>query len=421
MANRIIEKEILESLNGREIIFLLGSRQVGKTTLAKMVAQKCKIEQKLYIDFEDRTKRALFNGVGIEQIKQVLRLEGVDSSKEFLLILDEIQKLNDPSNLLKLLHDHFEQGKVIASGSSSLEIKSKFSDSLAGRKKIFHIRPLCFDEFLEFRGASRLKNFRAMLKEESDKLKLKPIADSLSGEFSAYFEEYLVYGGYPEVALIDKREKKIEKLHSIIDSYIQKDISDVASIENLEAYNNLLKYLSINSGSTINISSVSKEIKVAVNTLNRYLQILKETFIIADLPPYYENKNSEISKNKKLYFLDTGARNLQTMSFSPIHMRSDAGELYESYVFSSLSFDGLLGDMLRFYRTLNGAEIDFIQTKEDGISLYEVKSGITNKRPKIFFEFAKKYEHLKIEKMVVVNRELFDFRDGVWFLPAWAV
>lgn len=144
-----------------------------------------------------------------------------------------------------------------------------------------------------------------------------------AGWVGIYLEEHLIYGGYPEVALIDTREKKIEKLHSIVDGYIQKDIRDVASIENIEAYNNLLKYLSINSGSTINLSSVSKEIKVALNTLNRYLQILKDTFIIRELSPYFENKNSEISKNKKLYFLDNGARNIQTMSFNPLSMRGD--------------------------------------------------------------------------------------------------
>ncbi|MFP4333488.1 MAG: ATP-binding protein [Campylobacterales bacterium] len=421
MTDRIIEKKILEALKGKEILFLLGSRQVGKTTLAKMIMQKSSIAQKLYIDLEDRTKRELFEGVGVEQIGQILRLEGIDVSLPFLLVFDEVQKLNDPSNLLKLLHDHFGSGKIVASGSSSLEIKSKFSDSLAGRKKVFHIKPLCFDEFLEFRGATRLKSFREMVKNESDKLKLKALATSLASQFASYLEEYLVYGGYPEVALIEKKEDKIEKLYSIVDSYIQKDIRDIANIENIDGYNALLKYISINSGSPINISSLSKEIKLSVNTVNKYIQILKDTFIIGELLPYSRNKNSEISKNRKLYFLDSGARNLQTMSFNNLSMRSDVGELYESHVFNALGFDMAITDSLRFYRTLNKAEIDFLLFCQNGVSLYEVKSGTTDKKPKIFFEFAKKYTELNIHSMSLINRDLFEFRDGVWFLPIWMI
>lgn len=421
MADRIIEKKIVESLEGKEILFLLGSRQVGKTTLAKMIMQKSNIKQKLYIDLEDRTNRELFHGIGVEQIGQILGLEGVDASQPFLLVFDEIQKLDDPSNLLKLLHDHFKEGKIVASGSSSLEIKSKFSDSLAGRKKVFHIKPLCFDEFLEFKGASRLKNFKEMVRDESNKLKLKSLATSLSSEFKSYLEEYLIYGGYPEVVLIGKKEDKIEKLHSIVDSYIQKDIRDIANIENIDGYNNLLKYISINSGSPINISSLSKEIKVSVNTVNRYIQILKDTFIIGELLPYSQNKNSEISKNRKLYFLDSGARNLQTMSFSQLSMRPDVGELYESYVYNTLSFWSSIMDSLRFYRTLNRAEIDFLHFNDSGVALYEVKSGTTDKKPKIFFEFAKKYANLSIETKTVLNRDVFDYKDGVWFLPAWII
>ena len=109
--------------------------------------------------------------------------------------------------------------------------------------------------------------------------------------------------------LIDKREDKLHKLDSIASSYIQKDIREIANIENLSAYNNLLKYLAINAGNQFNLSSAQQTIGVSAKTLGRYLNLLQETFIVAELPPFFTNRNKEISKSKKIFYKDTGGRN----------------------------------------------------------------------------------------------------------------
>lgn len=424
MYPRQITQDILRNIHTREIIFLLGTRQTGKTTLSKLVSKDSGFDEKhiFFFDFEDKEYRTLFNlkDTGISTLKNILQIEGVHLEEKNLLILDEIQLLDDPSNLLKLLYDYFPKLKIIATGSSSLRIKNKFSDSLAGRKTVYYIEPLDFDEYLLFKGEDKLLKVRELYFNEKNKNSLKQIVESNQQKFIRLFEEYLIYGGYPEVVLLNTKKQKVDKLFSIADSYIKKDIRDVAKIENIEAYNNLLKYLAVNTGNLLNISSVATLIGISFSTVLKYLTLLKETFIVDELLPFFLNKTKEISKNKKVYFKDTGVRNLQIRNFNTLDLRPDAGILYENYVFNTLTnrHDVLVNNY--FYRTQSKTEIDFISEKEGNILLLEVKSGKFNKKPKAIFEFDKKYrdQFLNIKKMVV-NQSYYNFSGDITFIPAW--
>lgn len=424
MYARDLTKEILNKLSSREIIFLLGTRQTGKTTLTKLISEASDFDREhiFIFDFEDKENRAFFNlkDTGVKTLKSILQIEGVNLNEKNLLIFDEIQLLDDPSNLLKLFSDYFPNLKVIATGSSSLEIKHKFSDSLAGRKSVFYVEPLNFDEFLLFKGEDKLLKIRELFFMEKNKDSLKNVIESQHQKFIHSFEEYLIYGGYPEVTLLNTKKDKVEKLQSIADSYIKKDIRDIARIENIEAYNNLLKYLSVNAGNLLNVSSISTIIGISSATLLKYLYLLKETFIIDELPPFFLNKNKEISKNKKVYFKDNGVRNLQIKNFNSLDLRTDAGILYESYVFNLLTKQKDILVNNYFYRTQSKTEIDFISEKEGDIMLAEVKSGRFNKKPKALFEFDKKYRHefSKIKK-IVVNQSYYDFSADTAFIPAY--
>jgi predicted AAA+ superfamily ATPase len=411
--------KIIKELSSREVVFLLGTRQVGKTTLSKLIAEKSKFEDVFFFDFEDKEYRELFDDVSVKKLEQIFKLEDINIEKKILIVFDEIQLLQDPSNMLKLIYDHFPNLKIIATGSSSLEIKAKFSDSLAGRKKVYKIEPLDFDEFLLFKEEEKLLRLRTMFKEEEDKLSMVSIVNSQTKRFLELFEEYLIYGGYPEVVLIESREAKIEKLNSIASSYIQKDIKDLANIENIDGYNKLIQYLSINIGNMINLSSISTAIGLSLPTVKKYINLLQETFIIDELKPFFRNKNKEISKNGKIFFKDIGVRNLQIKNFNRLSYRTDVGELYENYVFNRLESQNILSS-LYMYRTQSKTEIDFIEINESVASLYEVKSGTNHKIPKAIVEFEKRYEDefLKIDKFVV-NRDILDFKHGVMFIPAF--
>ncbi len=419
MIVRKILSKILNEIDSAEIVFLLGTRQVGKTTLSKLIAQEFNFDNVYFFDFEDKEYRELFNTVSIKKLEQIFKLEAIDIEQKNLIIFDEIQLLDDPSNMLKLIYDHFKTLKIIATGSSSLQIKAKFSDSLAGRKRVYKIEPLDFDEFLLFKKEEKLLRLRKMFKEERDKLSMIPIVKSQTTRFLELFEEYLIYGGYPEVVLLESRDEKIVKLDSIASSYIQKDIKDLANIENIDGYNKLIQYLSINIGNMINLSSISTAIALSLPTVKKYINLLQDTFIVDELKPFFRNKNKEISKNGKIFFKDIGVRNLQIKNFNTLSYRTDVGELYENYVFNQLDSQDILSS-LYMYRTQSKTEIDFIKIKESIASLYEVKSGSNHKIPKAIVEFEKRYsdEFLKIDKFVV-NRDILDLKQGILFVPAF--
>ena len=423
MFKRELSQKILPHFDSHEVIFLLGTRQTGKTTLSKLLAKSSPYNEKhiWYFDFEDKQYRELFNNISISILKQILRLEGIDFEQANLIIFDEIQVLDDPSNLLKLLHDHFPSLKIIATGSSSLQIKAKFSDSLAGRKRVYQLEPLSFDEFLLFRGEERLRNLRQMHhNKELDSSKLAQLMTPFHQQFLSLLEEYLIYGGYPEVVLIHDRKEKLVKLDSIVSSYIQKDIREVANIDNLHAYNQLLEYLAINAGAQFKLSSAQQIIGISSATVTKYLNLLQETFIVDELRPFFTNKNKEISKTRKIFFKDTGVNNLLLKNFNPLNLRRDAGALYESYVFNTLSREKEVNSSLYFYRTQSKSEIDFIHVKNAEYTLYEVKAGANQRIPRTMVEFSKKYaDTLNITQQFVINQKNSLEKDAVVFLPAY--
>ncbi|NIA19925.1 MAG: DUF4143 domain-containing protein, partial [Xanthomonadaceae bacterium] len=319
-------------------------------------------------------------------------------------------------------HDHFPALTVMATGSSSLRIKHKFSDSLAGRKRIFLIHPLNFDEFLLFKGENRLREARKLFC-EANEIEKQDLADLVLGFQDAFLrllEEYLIYGGYPEVVLVEGKKDKIEKLNSIATSYIQKDIREVGNIDNLEAYNSLLKYLAVNLGAQFNLTSAQATVGISAPTLKKYLELLRETFIVAELPPFFTNKNKEISKSKKIFFHDTGIRNLQIRNFNAVELRTDIGSLYENFVFNVFDRKRDIVTGNYFYRTQVQTEIDFVIEDEAEFKLFEVKSGHFCRPVKAMREFAKKYRRLNREvSQTVINRSYLGQSGEVSFLPIY--
>jgi len=421
---RTITEEIVSCLNSHEIIFLLGTRQTGKTTLSHLVAEASSFKsgEVFFFDLEDKENRDLFDVDSVADLRRILSLEGIKPDLPALLVFDEIQLLSDPANLLKLLHDHFPALRILATGSSSLRIKHKFSDSLSGRKRVFLIHPLSFDEFLFFKGEDRLLRLREMFRGSSrlEKIELADLVRKFESSFLRLLEEYLIYGGYPEVVLLGSREAKIEKLDSIATSYIQKDIREVGNIANLKAYNDLLQYLAVNLGAQFNLASARATVGISDQTLKKYLNLLCETFIIAELSPFFTNKNKEISKSKKIFFYDTGIRNLQIRNFNRAELRTDLGSLYESFVFNALDRRRDLLTANYFYRTQVQTEIDFVVEQESGFQLFEVKSGRFSRPVKALSEFKKKYASSGTEiRQTVLNRSYLDFGESQDFLPLY--
>ncbi len=233
MYPRSILPEIIGYLDQPEIILLVGARQVGKTTIMHLLRERLATigtpeTAMQYLDLEDTRSLALLEK-GPEELLGWLGARGADLTGRVFLFIDEIQYLSNPSNLLKLLADHHSNLKLIVSGSSTLEIRRKFSDSLAGRRVVFEVYPLDFSEFLEFRGEAKLADAvrRCTVRQISDHIDTYGLAVRFfAEECGRHFREFLIYGGYPRVALESAYERKAKYLTELYSAYVRKDIKD---------------------------------------------------------------------------------------------------------------------------------------------------------------------------------------------------
>lgn len=426
MHNRDILPELLRYLDQPEILLLVGARQVGKTTLMKMLLehlrQRGEPEQALhYLDLEDMTLLHLLEG-GPGELTGWLAAQGADLSRTVYVFIDEIQYLSNPSNLLKLLADSQPNLKLIVSGSSTLEISRKFSDSLAGRKLVFEIYPLSFVEFLVFRGEDRLAQVVRDCGVRSLVADTDPAALSarfLAEECSRYYREFLIWGGYPRVALGQDEQRRAAYLAELYNSYVRKDIKDLARIDNVTGFNNLIAALAHQAGGLANISELSTATRLARDTVEHYLFLLENTFIIKAALPFSRNPRKEISKMRKYYFLDNGLRNIAIRNLAAIDSRTDAGELAENAVFADLTKKSPLLEEIGFWRTQSKNEVDFILQGESRLRPVEVKFRPFKgaRIPSGIRSFLQDYP--AAERPLVLTRDYFGTYDGVEFVPCW--
>lgn len=357
--NRSVVEEIDKYLDTDEVIVLHGARQVGKTSILYYLQNQFNNRGFIthFIDLEDSRFVKILD-VGVGEFLKYLREEGVlaDSGQERIIVfIDEIQYLANPSQFLKLMADHHKTIKVIVSGSSSFAIKSKFTDSLVGRTVNFEIFNLSFKEFLLFKRISF----------EDD----LPYTDKKIDELRALFREYVLYGGYPRIVLTPEIEKKEKYLQQIIDTYVKKDIRDLAGVKDIDKFNKLLEALASQSGQILNVEELSNTTKIAKQTINKYLFILENTYIIKLLRPFSRNLRSELFKLPRIYFYDTGLMQLLWLQGL---QKAVIGNVFETGVFAEL-VKKYSQDAVFYWRTKDRKEIDFILRIKGAILPIEVK------------------------------------------------
>jgi len=391
---RKISEEILKFINSDEVIVLHGARQVGKTHILLWL-QKRLAERKndvYYIDLEDsRYKKILDRGVNefIDHLKE----EGhaPRSGKKTFVIVDEIQYLTNPSSFLKLVADHHKNIKLIVSGSSSFEIKSKFKDSLVGRTINFEIFNLSFEEYLVFKRYYFNPRLKATEKKKE--------------ELKLLYKEFVLFGGYPGIALTEETEIKEKRLQQIIDTYIRKDIKELADVENLDKFNSLLEILAAQSGQLLNVKELASTCGLSAPTVEKYLFILEQTYIIKLIRPYSRNIRSELSKTPKVFFFDSGI--MQILWLKSLQ-KEIIGNVFETSIFSEL-VKKYGRENIRFWRTKDKKEIDFIIEKGNRVIPAEVKINFHKVNLSAVKFFVKKY---KIEKYAVVGLEGYEDKKG---------
>lgn len=353
MVHRKLLPVLINQLNDKEFAVITGARQTGKTTLLEQLSDNLNKERKkvYLLTLEDPAVRSRLNQHPGNLFEFVVRLP----EKKIFVLLDEIQYLDDPSNFLKLLYDQYhEQLKIITTGSSAFYIDRKFKDSLVGRKRLFELYTLDFDEFLLFRTGTNdlgteLNQIRSDAGYRSAKRK----------ELEAFFQEYLIYGGYPAVVLADGHQKKIEYLKELTGSFLKRDILE-SNIQDQEKFYRLLLLLSQQTGSLVNRNELSRILSLSVTAVDNYLYVLEKCFHIHLMKPFYRNIRKELVKMPKLFFHDNGFRSSLLNQFTSLEQRVDKGQVIENYAYIRLR--NLYGnDVLRFWRTADGNEIDFIR------------------------------------------------------------
>lgn len=347
---RKLESTILEYLDKPEILAVVGPRQAGKTTLLKGIQERLK--NSVFLSFEDRDDLVLFD----EDVKGFAK-------KYFhfrYIFIDEFQYSKNGGKRLKYLFDTYPGIKIIISGSSAIDLTIHAIKYLVGRVFVFHLYQLDFDEYVSFKDKKvyevyekSKKSFDVYRGIFGDITSDSEVEDQLQ----KFLKEFILWGGYPRVAISSSDEEKKVVLKNIYNTYFLRDIRDVLGLSDDFRLSKLIKFLAIQIGQLVSYGNLGVQADYDYLTLKKYLNVLDKTFICQSVRPYFTNKQKELSKNPKIYFFDTGLRNWALENFSDMDVREDRGFLYENFIFNQLLKRGV---SCNYWRTKMKMEVDFI-------------------------------------------------------------
>lgn len=384
--------ELKEHLSEKEISLIVGPRQAGKTTLMQLLKEHLDSENKknvfLNLDYEPDKKFFVSQQGLIRKIELELGKE-----KGFVFI-DEIQRKENAGLFLKGIYDLNLPYKFIISGSGSLELKEKIHESLVGRKKLFELGTVSFDEFVDFKTdykySDKLLDFFTLEKDRT----------------LALLVEYLNFGGYPRVILENQLDKKNREIDEIFRSYIEKDITYLLNVSRPDAFSMLVKILASQVGKIVNYSNIGKLVGISHATLKNYLWYAEKTFIVKTVTPYFTNLQKEITKSPTVYFYDLGLRNFSLGMFGNISREEELGFVFQNLIHN------ILKEKLRrtsrnihFWRTLDKAEVDFVIDGGKKILPIEVKYSSLSK-PEMKRSMRSFIEKYRPEEAWVINLSL---------------
>jgi len=345
LKERLLFNQIIKYIDSPEAIVITGMRRVGKTSLIRFIYDKIDSDNKIFLDLENPLNQKYFEEENYETIKSTLEFLGLDFTKKSYLFLDEIQLLKKIPSVVKYLIDHY-QIKCFLTGSAVYYLKNFFTESLAGRKYIFELFPLNFKEFLLFKGSNiKLPD------------NLKTLNKSVFDTISNLYEEYLLFGGFPEVVLKKNTDGKRRSLEDIFTSYFQLEILRIGDFKRNNKIRDLILLLMQRVGSKLDIQKLSRELSISRPTLYQYISFLEDTYLIKTIKPFSKGKDIEIRKMPKVYICDCGLVNNFT--------KLDEGALFENNIFQNLRIKG----EINYYQRKSGVGIDFILNRNTAIEV----------------------------------------------------
>ena len=356
MIKRCIKKQIDSCLHKGKAVIIVGPRQVGKTTLLKMLTADTDRKVLLWNCDEPDIRKKLNEPTSTEL--------GAETANADLILIDEAQRVKNIGITLKLLIDNYPGKLVVVTGSSAIELSNSINEPLTGRKYEYVMFPFSSEELICEFGATEE---RRML------------------------ERRLIYGSYPEVVNHPGEER--ETLIDLANSYLYKDIFSFQDVRKPEIVEQLLQALALQVGSEVSFNELGRLLGLTSITVQRYIDLLEKSYVLFHLRSFSRNVRSELKKSRKIYFYDNGVRNAILGDYKPLDLRTDTGALWENYVISERikhnSYNTFYGKNF-FWRTQQQQEIDYIEDFDGVLHTYEFKWS-TTKLPRLTETFAKNY------------------------------
>ncbi len=345
---RDLEDTILRYLVAPEIIAIVGARRCGKTTLVRHIFSGLK--NAAAISFDDRSALELFENSPDDFIVAYIK------GNKYLFI-DEFQYAKNGGKILKYIYDS-QKIKIVISGSSAPDLTIKAIKYLVGRVFVLNLYPFNFREFLRAKDANYLKIYEKYKSEfDLKNPKTVKIPDAVHKKLSRYFEEYILFGGYPRVVIEENRDSKKEILKNIYNTYFLREVRDILGLIDDYKLSKLVKGLALQIGGLTDYGDLTRLSGYSYPSLKKYLNFLEKTFICVFVRPFFKNKRVEIVKNPKVYFFDTGLRNATIDDFRKLEDRPDTGALLENGLAMQFIKNGM---EFNFWRDKRKNELDFV-------------------------------------------------------------
>ncbi len=358
MIKRLLQDTIEDRMFGGKAIIVIGARQVGKSTLFKMVLE-ARDEQTLTLNCDEPEVKEMLAHMNTQELKLLI-------GSNRIVMIDEAQRVENIGMTLKRIIDNFPDVQLLVTGSSSFELQDKLNEPLTGRKFEYHLYPLSTGELLQDKGLLTVKQT---------------------------LENRLVYGSYPDI--INHTDDAKELLYNLSNSYLYKDLLSLESIRRPALLGKLLTALALQVTSEVSYNELAQTVGTDSKTIEKYVDLLEKCFIIFKLNGFARNLRTELKKAKKFYFYDNGIRNAILQNFAPLTLRQDAGALWENFFISErIKANQYAGRYVNsyFWRTSQQQEIDYIEESDGSFSVFELKWNPKKANTKIPAPFTNTYD-----------------------------
>lgn len=339
MISRLLQKTIESRLFAGKAIIVIGARQVGKSTLFKLILEKQDYKA-LQLNCDEPEVRDMLSNINTAELRLLI-------ADNRIVVIDEAQRVENIGMTLKLITDNFPDVQLLVTGSSSFELQDKLNEPLTGRKYEYHLYPISTAELMASNGLLGVKQT---------------------------LEQRLVYGSYPDI--LNHADDAKELLMNLAGSYLYKDLLTLESVRRPVLLGKLLTALALQVCSEVSYNELAQTIGTDNKTIEKYIDLLEKCYIVFRLNSFNRNLRTELKKSKKVYFFDNGIRNAILQNFAPLSLRQDAGALWENFIISErIKRNHYLGRYVNsyFWRTTQQQEIDYVEECDGHFSIFEMK------------------------------------------------